>query len=1096
MRRRPHFRELARRARHDALVLIAVVTAALSALTLLASGPIYASAVTTAAVRKALAIAPPADRHVAVDLRLAPADLDEIDAVVRGRLRATAGPVAHTIGTMIESEAFRVDGEADDTVVRLRTAPEAIAGLPVVEGTRPAGAGEAALGIAAAEALGVGIGDSLQLRASREAARRLELRLVGLVDPIDSGDDQLRSGVVTGGSFTIIGPLLVTDDTLRSGATPRLDASWRMEPEAERLSVSDVTTLRRRSLALPERIADDLADTGAAAAETLSPVDVDTPLAVVLGAMERSLTVTRTSVLALVAQVSLLAGFAIVLASRLLATTRLGETMLARSRGATRRQVASTALVESIALVVPLAVIAPWLAGWLLGFVDSVGPLAAIDIDLDLRPTAGAVLAVAVGALVAVALLSWPAFRSSELPALVARKRQRSRPTSGAQRAGGDLALGLLALTAVWQLTELGDRRVARVGSRLDVDPLLLITPAVATVAGAVLALRIVPLMARAAERIVARRRSAVPALTAFQIARRAERHSRAVLLIVMAVGIGVFAVTFAETWIDSRRDAAAQDTGGDIRMLPDRRTGQALDDLHLPDTIAEIHGVNEVMTVERRRGALPGATTPGVLLLLDAAAGDALAIRPDQAPDLDATLAQLVAARPTIEGPTLPVDAERLGLTIRIDPHPYRRDGEPVGWEFVGDLAVVVADDRGELHRIDGPPVIADGEPHRHEIALTGPIGTSGPVGPLTIADIEITTVVPSPPVRQVDIDVSEISARVGGGWTEVAGAVTPDRWTLDRTDPVQVSAAPGVAFRPDASGMGTSLLLSTGASFAQPALVFGLQARRTGFPDPIPVVATSGWLDDSRTEIGDVLRIPLLGDIDARARVVGRVQSFPTIDSEIETVLIADRPTLQVVSHEIGQPIRPLTELWIGADSDRAPAIADLLGGPSIQAVDALTQVEEFERATTDPIALGTMGALAIAFATAAVLAVVSFTISAAVAARERITEFALLRALGLTRRQLATWLAAEQGVLVATGLALGVLVGWILSIAVVPLVSVTAEGDLIVPAVRVSIPWRDVLTLQLILLATLAVVIAAVTVALRRLGLGSHLRMGEDA
>ena len=45
----------------------------------------------------------------------------------------------------------------------------------------------------------------------------------------------------------------------------------------------------------------------------------------------------------------------------------------------------------------------------------------------------------------------------------------------------------------------------------------------------------------------------------------------------------------------------------------------------------------------------------------------------------------------------------------------------------------------------------------------------------------------------------------------------------------------------------------------------------------------------------------------------------------------------------------------------------------------------------------------------------------------ARERVTEFGLLRALGLSPRQLGIWMALEQGLLVVSGLALGTLVGW---------------------------------------------------------------------
>ena len=71
------------------------------------------------------------------------------------------------------------------------------------------------------------------------------------------------------------------------------------------------------------------------------------------------------------------------------------------------------------------------------------------------------------------------------------------------------------------------------------------------------------------------------------------------------------------------------------------------------------------------------------------------------------------------------------------------------------------------------------------------------------------------------------------------------------------------------------------------------------------------------------------------------------------------------------------------------------------------------------TDPIALGIIGALAIGFVAAALFAIVGFIVSAAVSARERIAEFALLRALGLSSGQLSVWLSLENAALATVSL-----------------------------------------------------------------------------
>ena len=79
----------------------------------------------------------------------------------------------------------------------------------------------------------------------------------------------------------------------------------------------------------------------------------------------------------------------------------------------------------------------------------------------------------------------------------------------------------------------------------------------------------------------------------------------------------------------------------------------------------------------------------------------------------------------------------------------------------------------------------------------------------------------------------------------------------------------------------------------------------------------------------------------------------------------------------------------------------MAATLRAAPLTAVSADTVDERTRILSADPVALGIIGALSVGFVVAALFAVIGLAISAAVSARQRRTEFALLRALGLSGR-----------------------------------------------------------------------------------------------
>ena len=119
----------------------------------------------------------------------------------------------------------------------------------------------------------------------------------------------------------------------------------------------------------------------------------------------------------------------------------------------------------------------------------------------------------------------------------------------------------------MWQLRQYGAPLTATVRGDLGLDPLLVAAPAMALVAGAILALRIVPLLAELAERALGPRAGLVAPLGARQLARRPLRYTRSALLLILAAAMGTFAAAYIGSWQRSQADQAAYRTGGDLRL-------------------------------------------------------------------------------------------------------------------------------------------------------------------------------------------------------------------------------------------------------------------------------------------------------------------------------------------------------------------------------------------------------------------------------------------------------------------------------------------------------------------------------------------------
>ncbi|MBM0234161.1 ABC transporter permease, partial [Micromonospora sp. STR1_7] len=264
-----------------------------------------------------------------------------------------------------------------------------------------------------------------------------------------------------------------------------------------------------------------------------------------------------------------------------------------------------------------------------------LGPLIAVEALRHVRPGGSAELsaaggnttlvwaaavATAVGCLVAMVA---PTLRGAGT--YVADMAARSRPNRSAsvQRASVDLVLVALAVLAWLQLRRYASP-LAGSNGRLGLDPLLVAAPTLGVLAGAVLALRVLPPLTRFAERFVDQRPWTATMFGMWQAGRRP--HAGPVLLLALAVGGSTLAWSLISTGERSQVEQASHTVGADLRVT--ERAGAA------PPTraaeLAALPGVDRAVPVWRDevrvgREDLPltvigvdPASAPGVVRLTD----------------------------------------------------------------------------------------------------------------------------------------------------------------------------------------------------------------------------------------------------------------------------------------------------------------------------------------------------------------------------------------------------------------------------------------------------------------------------------------------
>jgi hypothetical protein len=697
---------------------------------------------------------------------------------------------------------------------------------------------------------------------------------------------------------------------------------------------------------------------------------------------------------------------------------------------------------------------------------------------------------------------------STVTPGAARARRGRQAAISGVTRAGADLALIVLAVLAGWQLRHYSAVSAGANGN-YGVDPVVVLAPALALLAGTVVALRLLPAGGRAGDRLAAHGRRLTAALASWQISRQPIRQGGAALLIVLSVATGTLALAQRQSWTRSDHDQAAFGSGADVNI----QTSQPLSAAQTAGLL-RLPGVRYAMPV----ATFPQVTSHSETLALDSGqAADVTLLRADQSPLPEAALfAKIRPVTPAAAAPgvTLPGHVTGVQLTARLGPASLRLAPAIV--------SVSVEDPDGDVYALDAGTLPADGRDHTLAVTLTNQVaGPGGPgtasvapaaIYPLRLIAVSVDYTLPATRGAPAVFALDSVSGGPGtpalpgtalAGWPAAASS-TELAGVRQVEGTVGPSGLPAVTAK---AVLGTALAVTLSPGYGQafsgvpgvPPSPVGGQLALTGTPlvTPLPALATHSFLTGANASVGSVVQTNINGLI-VPVKIVAAVASFPTV-TDSGGGLIVDLGTVQGVLTAYSLQAAQVTQWWLGtsppagatgatgATGIPAGLAANLPPGSSVTSTAGVAA-----GLLSDPLSTVPQQALLAVALAAAVLAITGFCVSIAAGVRQRRTESALLAALGVPPRAAAGQLCLEKLMLSLPSAVAGLVLGVVLAELLVPAITLTSSATTPVPPVLIQFNWSQTLPLALAI-AVLPVLAAALTLA-RRPDAAAELRAAE--
>ncbi len=261
----------------------------------------------------------------------------------------------------------------------------------------------------------------------------------------------------------------------------------------------------------------------------------------------------------------------------------------------------------------------------------------------------------------------------------------------------------------------------------------------------------------------------------------------------------------------------------------------------------------------------------------------------------------------------------------------------------------------------------------------------------------------------------------------------------------------------------------------------------------DPSSVLVERGYAGRVGLRIGDRM-VARMNDLDATVDVplivVGYINLFPTVYPEDGPFVVGNLD--YIFDQEGGQfPYHVWMQVQPQATEKSIYAGLVDLGLKVFNkgfAPDSI--IQERDR----PERQGFFGLLSVGFVASAFLTVLGFLFYSVLSFQRRFVELGMLRAIGLSSRQLAVLLGWEQALIIGVGMLAGTIIGISASQLFIPFLQVRRAGTALMPPFVVQIAWDQIAIIYVVFGAMLLLAVIVMMALLRRMKLFQAVKLGE--
>ncbi len=1111
-----------RRSLANRRLLATVVVGVVMSAALMSSVVLYSDSIRDLGLRYALRTANPLDRNVRITSSGRPGVADyaprrqTVDDTLRSHLGPALGEIVHygrsaTFYLAPPGQPF--PAEEDRPRAHFQFADRLDSEIKLVDGRKPNPPGseqpplvEVMIGKASADKLGLKLGDSFDLHPFwRTDKQPVRVTIVGLIEPRDISDpywfgktDRFLSDTQNWDTY----PFWVDEATVNKVLAAYLPD---MDSSVDTYGLVNIGRINARNA---RTIEDGARSLDPAIREKVNGATSETKLADIVSSYRTKLFFTRLPLFALMLQVVGIALYYLVMVATMLIERQAGEIALLRSRGASSRQVVAIYAIEGLILCGAAALLGPYIAKLGISVLGYTPPFENLSGNSALEvPTSRLAFAAAAGgaALAFAALLipAWRAARQSTIDYKHSLARPQTQPLF--LRYYMDLVLVGVGAFLFYQLREKGSLVTEKLFGDLSADPLLLASPTLFMLMVALVFLRLFPLALRFVAWATHRLESPTVALGLSRMTRAPMQYSRLILLLLLATAVGMFAAGYRATLERGYDDRAAFTAGAESRLENIRQPAN-VPDTTMADAVSRATEATDISLGSRGIGSYNISqynSQPLTVDAIDTATFEKVAFwRGDFAgPSLASLISRLkVEKDQSVAGKSIPAGARALGLWAQFPYNPNVatigiRTQDPNGlyWDYTlvsstpakpGDWRFFVAD----LTR----PAQLRFNPQLSYSMLTEKR--------LDAVYVRIVGAPPQVPERvNVLIDEIQVSpagaVRSGGGFDDAEMVEQFDDlapYVLITGASIGDPGAVSVAQEQGYNGGNAARVSFTRTRGLSP--IVGLRGARTDLP--LPVLAENEFTKVSGRHVGDVFTI-FMNRQYVKVKLVGTFKYFPGYDPSHSEILFVTDLT---AARELAATVPALSDGIYANEAWMSPAIPGVMVRDKLQArgvqADGLFDRRDVRAAQeADPlVAASWEGILFLAFAAVLLLTGLGFAVYATLAAQSRSLEFAILRTMGYTSRQVLSLVSFEQLFVIVAGVVVGTFLGFPLGRLMIGYLGVTESGTDPVPPLVSQVSWSAVLTVYGLLAVVFIGTIASLAAVYSRLAVHRALRIGE--